>query len=1302
MSSAVITRYYYDTNMTELRTHDSATYINIVGGSRQYIWPPAIDGYEPTIIPTSTLGAAETINFMYKKTVLPRTPIDPYYTKRALATGENLLTNGDFESNILDTYPNNNHWTTVNQASVSVTDEQAYAGKQSLKITYTGFSGTLAQDSGLKADFHSIAKPNTAYSATGWLYSSVARGINVRGLSNSYTGLGNSRTFTVKANTWTPFEINWTTETDVSNASFLIMHNDTNTTPIYVDCIKVEEGTQATGWMAHKKDEDYGGFMAPANILLNSDLQDLPQGATDTVLDGSFNGGQHRGLGCVTPAYCYSHIATATPVRNNRVLWVKSGTTGRRGLWFSHTGAVEEPLVNGKQYTFSFIAQGTGSIQYGYEGGTIPTTAIASGNTIDSGNWQIFTSTFTYDSSKTAANLICYSDSVATTQFYATGFSLVAGANVPYNYVPSRADTTYYYLYSHSGEDRYGERVPVPSVAANAFPIQQTRGYSQNLWSDNLSRAGYPNVSGGITNPRTDSIDWLSGTQDRLNWKVPINRGTHTGNLMYPANVNMWIDRYGITVNQSTITLKASTQYTFSAIGRISEEAKAAGSVLAVYLWNGDWSLSKSVTIDTLTNSHKSVTFTTPAKATSFVCSVSIYCYPSGKGEHPVYCEWVTLYEGAKDLGPYHNAITLGVMDFNTRNTKTNPVSGDWIAITNNCLLFHDSTGKAITTDYYYSGKPLPWSGIQLLENAPMSGIPNGKDVGTNSTNDRANNPFRVSNITSHSNVSVKYEDITDNPLFDKAIIQVAPPETTATQNLGIAQDTFPVGPVTGNSKSYYLHLGCWYRTSDNTIDIALQIGNAGTDTDTTIGFKLKHVPTIADGKWHRADYNLYNAKTLNTNAYFYAFGAGTVEWAGMSCTYGYSPEPWFNHNTARISDASYTNAGLPMFATVKIPDNAAYISASTFTGVPGTTHDYRYQIYLGNHHQLFRKSVSDITTRPNILPNGGFDLSGQVANRNFLSYGTGQPTDKNSFYAGIGGNYDYGPMTKPNLLYMAFMDNYLNQGQQGSNLNNWTKNSYMANALKTAITYDAATNKNSFTFSGVAQVENFTNTFSLPVANQPYMLYFSLYNDKNYPMTATVSDGTTTTSATILDEANNAHGYYIFFTPKQTSITMTLGFGNFADGNAAVTTITNLKVKTNAAVTTGTVSDCYVDLPTTVQLYKGKDYALQYSYVATGFVSAMSVGFRYQNDTANHSLASGTNYFIRNNVAVTPGTAHWYTTKVHFRPTLDMNARWLAFNFTRPNYGDSKLFFDNLKLEEGMVGTDFSYNQNEMLYQVY
>jgi len=202
---------------------NSLTISNVNDGAQGIPGKPGADGKTPYLHTAYSWSADGTDRFM---TVYPQ---------------ENLLSNSSFES---DKYQRD----TVNTGRVSQSNEVAYSGTYSLKVTAT-YSG----DHGYSIHV-SDPLPNTSYTFSGYLYSDSDKVVQLSGYSGGWASLGRQNV-SLKAKTWTSFTYKLTTTTSLDNVRLGFFMN-ADTTAFYIDNVKIELGETATPWTPTSS-EDY-------------------------------------------------------------------------------------------------------------------------------------------------------------------------------------------------------------------------------------------------------------------------------------------------------------------------------------------------------------------------------------------------------------------------------------------------------------------------------------------------------------------------------------------------------------------------------------------------------------------------------------------------------------------------------------------------------------------------------------------------------------------------------------------------------------------------------------------------------------------------------------------------------------------------------------------------------------------------------------------------------------------------------------------------------------------------------------
>lgn len=161
--------------------------------------------------------------------------------------GRNLVLNSDFENPIANV-------ANVNSGRGGVSVDYSYQGSRSLKVS---LDPTISSnDSGVIVRF-SNPQPNSTYTATGWLYSTVARTLIISGYSSTWASRGRLPVV-LQAKTWTKFEYHFTTEISVANAGVAVFVNGTtgnDIQPFYIDLVKIEQANVATNWSIAPEDQ---------------------------------------------------------------------------------------------------------------------------------------------------------------------------------------------------------------------------------------------------------------------------------------------------------------------------------------------------------------------------------------------------------------------------------------------------------------------------------------------------------------------------------------------------------------------------------------------------------------------------------------------------------------------------------------------------------------------------------------------------------------------------------------------------------------------------------------------------------------------------------------------------------------------------------------------------------------------------------------------------------------------------------------------------------------------------------------
>ncbi|MFV0979419.1 phage tail spike protein [Latilactobacillus sakei] len=161
--------------------------------------------------------------------------------------GRNLVLNSDFENPISNV-------ANVNSGRGGVSVDYSYQGSRSLKVSLD--PAISNKDSGVIVRF-SNPQSNSTYTATGWLYSNVARTLVISSYSSNWTSLSRLPVV-LQANTWTKFEYHFTTEISVANAGVAVFVNGkigNDIQPFYIDLVKIEQANVATNWSIAPEDQ---------------------------------------------------------------------------------------------------------------------------------------------------------------------------------------------------------------------------------------------------------------------------------------------------------------------------------------------------------------------------------------------------------------------------------------------------------------------------------------------------------------------------------------------------------------------------------------------------------------------------------------------------------------------------------------------------------------------------------------------------------------------------------------------------------------------------------------------------------------------------------------------------------------------------------------------------------------------------------------------------------------------------------------------------------------------------------------
>jgi len=115
-------------------------------------------------------------------------------------------------------------------------------------------------------------------------------------------------------------------------------------------------------------------------------------------------------------------------------------------------------------------------------------------------------------------------------------------------------------------------------------------------------------------------------------------------NLVENSLINADSTSYGFA--NRVVNLVSGREYVFSAAGYVSQKALDEGHNLVIYIYIPDWSFSKKLSISTLSESVKDVTFVAPSTGSY---SINSYLYPNGGTRTgTVHCSWYKLEEGNK------------------------------------------------------------------------------------------------------------------------------------------------------------------------------------------------------------------------------------------------------------------------------------------------------------------------------------------------------------------------------------------------------------------------------------------------------------------------------------------------------------------------------------------------------------------------------------------------------------------------------------------------------------------------------
>lgn len=116
-------------------------------------------------------------------------------------------------------------------------------------------------------------------------------------------------------------------------------------------------------------------------------------------------------------------------------------------------------------------------------------------------------------------------------------------------------------------------------------------------------------------------------------------------NIIKNSLINESSYSYGFATREAALT--PGKVYTLSFNGRISEEAKADGTVLSVFIYTPNWSWEKHISINSTTDITQSRTFTYPSSATETNIKIAAYSYKDYKvSGNKVTLNWYKLEEG--------------------------------------------------------------------------------------------------------------------------------------------------------------------------------------------------------------------------------------------------------------------------------------------------------------------------------------------------------------------------------------------------------------------------------------------------------------------------------------------------------------------------------------------------------------------------------------------------------------------------------------------------------------------------------
>lgn len=115
-------------------------------------------------------------------------------------------------------------------------------------------------------------------------------------------------------------------------------------------------------------------------------------------------------------------------------------------------------------------------------------------------------------------------------------------------------------------------------------------------------------------------------------------------NLVQASQINRESTLYGFETR--SIPLEAGTTYTFSVNGRVSQEAKAAGTHLESYIYKPGWSWEATFPIYSTEDTTESMTFTVDETRNDY--QITFYNYPSSvTTRKSVFVNWIKIEKGS-------------------------------------------------------------------------------------------------------------------------------------------------------------------------------------------------------------------------------------------------------------------------------------------------------------------------------------------------------------------------------------------------------------------------------------------------------------------------------------------------------------------------------------------------------------------------------------------------------------------------------------------------------------------------------